>query len=185
MLHEKDLRESLFGAEPLSPQRQQRFREELSQIVEPRLSRGHRLYYIVALAGAVAGLPGAACGVVFDAQHRWVWALSLLAFTAFAGWILHILRRGAEPLPAMQSMSKAMVGISVVVAWLLIFHGLQNPSLAGILWSLLGVLLFLLTSSINLWNRVITAERTMREHILRVEYRLAEQATREPLRSKP
>ena len=37
----------------------------------------------------------------------------------------------------------------------------------------LGLLLFLLLSFINLWNRVLTAERTMREHILRVEYRLA------------
>ncbi len=84
----------------------------------------------------------------------------------------------------MQTMSKALVGISVIVAWLLIFHGLQNPSLAGILWSLLGVLLFLLTSSINLWNRVMTAERTMREHILRIEYRLADQAARDPLQSR-
>ncbi len=94
MLDEKNVRENLFSAEPLSPQRQKRFREELARIIEPRLSRGHRLYYIVALAGAVAGLPGAACGVLFDAQHRWLWALSLLAFTAFAGWILHILAEG-------------------------------------------------------------------------------------------
>jgi len=179
MLHEKDLRDNLLSAEPLSPQRQQRFREELAQIVEPRLSRGYRLYYIVTLCCAVSGLPGAACGIAFDAPHRRIWALSLLAFTALAGWILHILRRGAEPLSAMQGMSKAMAGISVVVAGSLIYHGLQRPSLAGILWAMLGVLLFLLTSSINQWNRVIMAERTMREHLLRVEYRLAELATRE------
>jgi hypothetical protein len=34
---------------------------------------------------------------------------------------------------------------------------------------------FLFMSFINLWNRVITAERTIREHILRVEYRVADQ----------
>ncbi len=61
-----------------------------------------------------------------------------------------------------------------LVAGVLIFYGLQNPSLASVLWALLGLLVFLLTSFINLWNRVITAERTMREHILRVEYRLAD-----------
>jgi hypothetical protein len=168
------LRESLFNAEPISPQRQQRFREELAQIVEPRLSRGYRLYYILALVGLISGLPGAVCGILFDSEHRWMWSLFLLASTIFAGWIVFILRRGAEPLRIMQGMSKALEGIGALVAGALIFYGLQNPSLASVLWALFGVLLFLLTSFINLWNRVITAESTLREQILRVEYRLAE-----------
>lgn len=175
MSHENNLRESLFSAEPISPERQQRFREELAQIVEPRLSRSYRLYYILALVGLLVGLPGAICAVVFDAEHRWTWALFLLVSTAFAGWILYILRRGAEPLRIMQGMSKAFTGIGALVAGLVIFYGLQSPSLASVLWALLGLLMFLLMSFINLWNRVITAERTMREHILRIEYRLAEQ----------
>jgi hypothetical protein len=179
MSNENNLRESLFNAEPISPDRQQRFRGELAQILEPRLSRGYRLYYIMALVGLIAGLPGAVCGVLLDAEHRWIWALFLLGCTAFAGWILYILRRGAEPLRIMQGMSKAFAGIGALVAGLLIFHGLQGPSLASVLWALLGVLVFLLTSFINLWNRVITAELTMREHILRVEYRLAD-LTRPP-----
>ena len=80
----------------------------------------------------------------------------------------------------MQSMSKAFAEIGGLVAGLLIFHALQAPSLAGILWALAGLVLFLLTSFINLWNRVIATERTMREHILRVEYRLADAASRLP-----
>jgi len=179
MSNENNLRESLFNAEPISPDRQQRFRGELAQILEPRLSRGYRLYYIMALVGLIAGLPGAVCGVLLDAEHRWIWALFLLVCTAFAGCILYILRRGAEPLRIMQGMSKAFAGIGALVAGLLIFYGLQSPSLASVLWALLGVLVFLLTSFINLWNRVITAELTMREHILRVEYRLAD-LTRPP-----
>jgi len=174
MSNENNLRESLFNAEPISPDRQQRFRGELAQILEPRLSRGYRLYYIMALIGLIAGLPGAVCGVLLDAEHRWIWALFLLACTAFAGWIVYILRRGAEPLRIMQGMSKAFAGIGALFAGLLIFYGLQSPSLASVLWALLGMLVFLLTSFINLWNRVITAELTMREHILRVEYRLAD-----------
>jgi hypothetical protein len=174
MSHENDLRESLFDAEPISPERQQRFQEELAHIVGPRLSRGYRLYYIMALVGLIAGLPGAVCAVFFDAEHRWMWVLFLLACTMFAGWIVYILRRGAEPLRIMQGMSKASQGIGALVAGLLIFYGLQSPSLASVLWALLGLLVFLLTSFINLWNRVITAENTMREQILRVEYRLAD-----------
>lgn len=174
MSHENNLRESLLNAEPISPERQQRFREELAHIMEPRLPRSHRLYYIVALFGPIAGLPGAVCGVLFDAEHRLIWALFLLGCIAFAGWIVYILRRGSEPLRIMQGMSKAFAGIGALFAGLLIFYGIQSPSLASVLWALLGVLVFLLTSFINLWNRVITAERTMCEHILRVEYRLAD-----------
>jgi len=174
MSHENNLRESLFNAEPISPERQQRFRGELAQILEPRLSRSYRLYYIMALVGPIAGLPGAVCAVLFDAEHRWMWALFLLACIAFAGWIVYILHRGTEPLRIMQGMSKAFAGIGALLAGLLIFYGLQSPSLASVLWALLGVLVFLLTSFINLWNRVITAERAMCEHILRVEYRLAD-----------
>jgi hypothetical protein len=174
MSHENNLRESLFNVEPISPERQQRFREELARIVEPQLPRSYRLYYILALVGLVAGLPGAVCAALFDSEHRWMWALFLLVYIAFAGWIVYILRRGAEPLRIMQSMSKAFAGIGTLVAGLLIFYGLQSPSLESVLWALMGLLVFLLTSFINLWNRVIAAERTMREHILRVEYRLAD-----------
>lgn len=174
MSHENNLRESLFDAEPISPQRQQKFRGELAQILEPRLSRSYRLYYIAALVGPIAGLPGAVCGVLLDAEHRWMWALFLLANIAFVGWIVYILRRGAEPLRIMQGLSKAFAGIGALFAGLLIFYGLQSPTLASVLWALVGVLVFLLTNFINLWNRVITAEHTMCEHILRVEYRLAD-----------
>ena len=185
MTPENNLRENLFSAEPVSRELQQRFRQELAQIVEPRLPSSHRLYYKFCLVCLVIGLPGAACGLIFDAEHRWIWGLNLLVLIPMAGWILHILRRGAEPLRTMQGMSKALAGITWAVALLLIFQALRSPSLAGVLWALLGLLVFLLTNFINLWNRLITAERTMREHVLRVEYRLADLATRLPTPTKP
>ena len=147
--------------------------------MEPRLSRSYRLYYILSLAGLVAGLPGAVCGLVFDAEHRWIWAVFVLVCGAFASWIFYILRRGAEPLWIMQGMSKAAAGIAAVATVSLIVYGLQNPSPASVLWSLLGLLACLFMWCINLWNRLLTAERTLRECILRVEYRVAELA-REP-----
>ncbi len=155
---ENNLRENLFSAEPVSPERQERFRRELAQIVEPRLPRTHRLYYQFCLVCLVLGLPGAACGVIFDAEHHWIWCLNLLVFIPMAGWILHILRRGAEPLRTMQGMSKALVSITWAAALLLIFLALRSPSLDGVLWALLGLAVFLLTNFINLWNRLITAE---------------------------
>ncbi|MBS0265548.1 MAG: hypothetical protein JSS02_26685 [Planctomycetes bacterium] len=175
-----ELRENLFSAEPVSPELQQRFRQELAQIVEPSLPPSHRLYYKLAFAGLVVGLPGAACGLFFDAENRWIWGLNLLAFVPLAGWILYILRRGAEPRQTMQSLGKALAGITLAVSLLLIVQALQSPSLTGVLWALLGLVAYLLTNFINLWNRLLTAESTMREHVLRVEYRLADLATRLP-----
>ena len=174
MSHESTLRESLFNAEPVSRERQQRFRQELAEIMEPPLSRGHRLYYAVALVGLIAGLPGAVGGLVFDAAHRWLWALLLTNCTVFACWIAYILRRGAEPLRIMQGMSKAFAGGGALLASVLIACGFQSPSSASVLWAILGLLVFLLTSFINLWNRVLTAENAVREQVLRVEYRLAD-----------
>jgi hypothetical protein len=184
-------RENLLSAEPISVDRQQRFREELAQIVEPALPRSHRLYYLFTLACIAIGIPGALCGLLFDVNHRWIWGLNLLVLVPMATWILYILRRGSEPLRAMQSMSKAFVGFSTAAAVGLILIGIQNPSLVSVLWALLGMMIFLLTSSINIWNRVIAAERITREHILRVEYRIADLAsqldpqTRNPESSTP
>lgn len=176
MSHMKNLRENLFNAEPLSLDRQDRFQKELAQIVEPTLPRSHRLYYTLSLICIALGIPGALCGLLLDVDHRWIWGLNLLALVPMAAWILYILRRDAEPRRAMQSMSKAFVGISAATAFLLVYFGIQNPSLDGVLWSLLGMLIFLLTSSINIWNRVMTAESVTREHLLRLEYRVADLA---------
>ena len=59
MTPENNLRDNLFNAEPFSPERQQGFRQELAQIVEPRLPSSHRLYYMFCLVCLVIGLPGA------------------------------------------------------------------------------------------------------------------------------
>ncbi len=177
MPHMNHLRDNLFSAEPISPDRQQRFRDELAQIVEPTLPRAYRLYYVFSLVCLAIGIPGAICGLLLDSEHRWTWGLNLLMLILMAGWILYILRRGAEPLRTMQSLSKALVGVSAFAAFLLIYFGIQYPSLDSVLWALLGILIFILTSSINVWNRVLAAERGTREHILRVEYRIADLAS--------
>lgn len=178
MPNTNNLREDLFSAEPISLDRQQRFREELARIVEPSLPRSHRLYYLISLLCMVIGIPGAFCGLLLDSQNRWIWALNLLFLIPGAIWIMYILRRGAEPLHAMQSMSKVFVGISAFAAFLLVYLGIQNPSLDRIFWALLAILIFLLLNFINLWNRVLMGERATREHLLRVEYRIADLASR-------
>jgi len=186
MSHLNNLRENLLSAEPISLDRQQRFREELAQIVEPRLPRSHRLYYTLSLVCLAIGIPGAFCGLLFDAENRWIWALNLVVLVPGASWILYILRRGAEPLRAMQSMSKAFVGLSAFAAFSLIYLGIQNPSLDRVFWALLAMLMFLLLNFMNIWNRVITGERVTREHLLRVEYRIADLASHlAPPNSRP
>jgi len=174
MLPEKNLRESLCSVEPISPDRQQRLRDEIARTVDVPLSGGKRMYYILLMAGLAIGVPGAVYGIGFDAEHRWVWALSLGGATLYIAWIWHILRRGSEPLRIMRHISKSFASIGAMFAFFLIFHGLENPSLVGLFWALLGLLICLLMSFINLWNRVIAAERMTREQILRVEYRLAD-----------
>jgi|GEM_PF-6088231 len=172
------LRENLFNAEPISLERQERFQRELALIVEPTLPRSHKLYYSLTLACIAIGIPGAVCGLLLDVDHRWIWGLNLVGLVPMATWILYILRRGAEPRRTMQSMSKALVGISAAIAFVLVYLGIQNPSLNSVLWSLMGMLIFLLASSINLWNRVLATEGVAREHLSRLEYRIADLSSR-------
>lgn len=176
MLPEKNLRESLFSVEPISPDRQERLREEIARTIDAPLSTGKRAYYILMLVGLVI-VPGTLYGIGFDADH-WMLALSLAGVTLYVAWIWYILRRGAEPLWIMRHLSRSFASIGAMFAFFLIFHGLENPSLVGLFWALLGLLVCLLMSFINLWNRVIHAERITREQILRVEYRLADLSSR-------
>src|SRR5438874_12924678 len=108
MTPENNLRENLFSAEPVSPERQQRFRQELAQIVEPRLPSSHRLYNRFWLVCLVIGLPGAACGLIFDAEHRWIWGLILPVVIPMAGLLLHILRRWGASLRTLQDRRRAI-----------------------------------------------------------------------------
>lgn len=171
-MNQSNLKDCLFELEPLSRERQERFQNELAQIVDPRLPRSHRLYYIGALICILIGLPGAVCGLLFDLEHRWLWGLNLSILLVLSAWIFFILRRGSEPLSIMQGLSKGLSGIACLIAVLSIVIDIQTPSLSSILWAMLGLLLFVLMSFINLWNRVIASERTLLEHVLRVEYLL-------------
>lgn len=173
-----DLRESLFEAEPLSAERREGFRKEIADILEPRLPRSHRLYYQFAVISSIIGTFGAVSGLLFDRSHRGMWGACLLGLAASAGWYIHILRRGAEPIRTMQTMSKAMAGVGTLVAVCVIVCFLRNPSLSGVLWSLLGLLFCSFANVINLWNRMLIGERSTKEQILRVEYRLADLASR-------
>jgi hypothetical protein len=176
MSGEREMRAGLLGAEPVSAERQERFAAEVGQILEPRLPKAYRWYYGLALAGNLVGLLGAVCGLVFDAEHRGQWVLMVVVIVAASGWIMHILKRGAEPLRAMQGMSKVMAGLSTAAAVAVTLYGLQYPTMEHVFWALLGVVACVFCNVINLWNRMITAERNVRVQMLRVEYRLAETA---------
>jgi hypothetical protein len=173
---ERELRAGLLGAEPMSAERRERFAAEMGEILEPRLSRGYRWYYGLFLASILMGLPGAVCGMVFDGEQRWRWVLMAAGELVCAWWVWHILRRGAEPLRSMQGMSKVLAGLSTAAAVVVILYGLRQPSMESILWGLLGVVACVFFNVINLWNRTLVAERSVRVQMLRVEYRLAEAA---------
>jgi hypothetical protein len=178
MAREKSLREGLLEMEPLDAERQRRFRQEAAEILEPRLPRAYRWYYVGGFIGCVVGAAGSALAVASNAEHRWMEAGILAVWLLGAGWMGHIVKRGAEPLRAMQGLSKALAGLGMVGAALLIGRGLNEPTTVNVIWGLMGLLLFGVTWGINLWNRVILAERTTREQVLRVEYRVAELAER-------
>jgi len=66
----------------------------------------------------------------------------------------------------------------IVISFL---YGCDDPDHKGATWlGVYALAAFAFTSTITLWNRIVAADQHAKEHMLRIEYRLAELAERLP-----
>lgn len=177
----ESFRDRLLSTEPLAPDLQHTFDREIEAIMNPKLTRIQWWYYVVFLVAlAVVGVTAAIMAAVFRAIPPAAGAGVLVAVATLpaAAFVIHVLRRGAEDFTIQEYAGKALPGIALAVTCGLLFYSTKNADSPHLLWPALGVLFFLLTSFINLYNRIVAVERTNQEHLLRLEYRLAEMAER-------
>lgn len=177
----ESFRDRLLSTEPLAPELQSTFDREIEAIMNPKLTRIQRWYYVVFLVAlGVVGVTAAIMAAVFRADPLAVGAGILVAVGALlaAAFVIHVLRRGAEDFTIQVYAGKTLPGFALAVACGLLFYSTEIADSPHLLWPALGVLFFLLTSFINLYNRIVAAERTNQEYLLRLEYRLAEMAER-------
>jgi hypothetical protein len=69
----------------------------------------------------------------------------------------------------------------LAIVFVSFLFGMEDPRRPGAVWfGVYAVAVLVLTSSINLWNRIVAADLHNQEHLLRLEYRLADLASRLP-----
>jgi len=171
------LRERLLEIEPLSASRNEKLQQEIQAMFEPKMSRWEMWYWGASLAGSVVGAVSGvfiACFVPAEASVRTIWGVFGVINAMMAVFVLRGMRKGSMNLREQFALGKASVGVTLLIASLILINAIWRPSLENLAWGLFGVTWLVLAAAIAILNRVMAAAIDGREHSLRLEYRLAE-----------
>jgi hypothetical protein len=172
-----ELRQRLIDLEPMSEERNQKLRQEIKIMFEPKLSRFEMVYWGLSVAGSTVFALGALIIVLFapvETPVRVLWG-SLGAFNALVAVFIFLgLRNRSINLRHQFALGKAFVGITMLITILLLMNAIAWPSLTNLAWGLVGLTGLVLIAMIALHNQVLSSELNTRERSLQLEYRLAE-----------
>ena len=172
-----EFRKRLIDLEPMSEERNQKLREEIKIMFEPKLTRFEMVYWGLSVAGSAFF---ALCALVIalfapvEMSVRVLWG-SLGALNALAAvFILLALRKRSINLRHQFALGKAAVGVTLLITMLILVNAIARPSLENLAWGLVGLTSLVLIALIAIHNQVLSSELNTRERSLQLEYRLAE-----------
>ena len=172
-----DFRRRLIELEPMSDERNQKLREEIKTMFEPKLTRFEMVYWGLSVAGSAFF---ALCALIIalfapvEMSVRMLWG-SLGALNAAAAVFIALgLRKRSINLRHQFAIGKALVGVTMLITILILINAIARPSLENLAWGLVGLTGFVLITMIALHNQVLSSELNTRERSLQLEYRLAE-----------
>ena len=172
-----EFRKRLIDLEPMSAERNEKLRQEIKIMFEPKLSRFEMVYWGLSVAGSAFFAFCALIIVLFapvETPVRALWG-SLGALNAFvAVFILFGLRKRSINLRHQFALGKALVGVTVLITILILINAIARPSLEILAWGLGGLTSLVWMAMIALHNQVRSTELNTRERSLQLEYRLAE-----------
>jgi len=172
-----EFRKRLIDLEPMSEERNEKLRQEIKIMFEPKLSRFEMMYWGMSVAGSTFFAFGALVIVLFapvETPVRTLWG-SLGALNALgAVFILLALRKRSINLRHQFALGKALVGVTLLITILILINAIARPSLENLAWGLVGLTSLVLMAMIALHNQVLSTELNTRERSLQLEYRLAE-----------
>jgi hypothetical protein len=172
-----ELRNKLLEIEPLSIERNEKLQQEIRAMFEPKMSRWERWYWGASLAGSLIGAVSGgiiACFVPAGASVRTIWGVFGLINAFMAVFVLRGMRKGSMNLREQFALGKASVGVTLLIATLILINAIWRPSLENLAWGLFGVTWLVLAAAIAILNRVMEAELNSRERSLQLQYRFAE-----------
>lgn len=178
-------RDRLLGAQAMTPALREEYRKELDRLLNYRLTPKSRLLTWAGLLGSLGFAGLCVRALVFyhpKPGARILQATFAAVFVMVAAWLGQVLRRGGfarrSSFVVIEWLGGIFVGAYVAVALL---QGMRAPAdPASTLWAVWAVLLVMVGFAWGTGNRIAAATLETREHLLRVESRLADLAERLP-----
>jgi hypothetical protein len=176
-----DFRERLIGAQEMTPALREEFRRELDAVLYQRMTPRKRIetwMWIVAML-----VLGGWCAYGLFKHHDPVTRIILPAFILFAIahiiWLARALRRGGFAWRSNFKLLELWTGIAGIVLTVALFRGLRNPADPASTFGLLFTFIFYVCcAGMSLQNQIKSLGLSNREHLLRIESRLADLAER-------
>ena len=176
-----DFRDRLLAAQQTTPALRDEYRQELDALLNHTLTARTRLLTWAGIIAALGFVPIAVRSLLRhseDAQVLVVLPTFIVVALLLAGWLVQVLRRGGFARRASYAVTEALggIGLSAVVI-VPMLAGLKAPgdpaSSFGVLWSIVALIVGFAWAT---GNRIAAANLETREHLLRIESRLADVA---------
>jgi len=183
-------RDRLLDSEPLDPQRQEQLEKQVRDLVDRKITGLQWLYWAGFLASGLLGaaffwrsmmlgLTGRAGSSLAGPSPQlfvvglWLCMLLCLAVAGLA--LIFMIRRRVDSRVQLR-LGKIMPAVAFLLIVVSFLYGCDDPGhKPEATWlGVYALAAFVLASSINLWNRIVAADQHAQEHMLRIEYRLAE-----------
>jgi amino acid transporter len=182
-----DFREQLLDAQPISPALRDEYRKALADLRHHKLTPRTRLITWLMFLGCAVG--GIICAVATWVHRANIDSLiTLPVFTgvsiAAAVWLGRVLRAGQYEHRASFTVIERLGGLaSGVFVAVVLFRGMNHPAEpTSIFGAIMAVMLVMVGFAWGTGNRIAAATLETREHLLRLESRLADLAERLPKR---
>jgi hypothetical protein len=175
-----DFRGRLLDAQRTTQEMREEYRRELAVLLHHRLTPRTR---VATWCGIVVALAAAALCAQALVRHPEAWVVSgtfTAVFLAAAAWLGRVLKQGGFARRASFAIVEGLGGIAasafIVVT---LFRGMSAPSdPASTFGGVMALLLVMIGFAWGTGNRIVAAKLETREHLLRIESRLADLAER-------
>lgn len=172
-----EFRKRLIDLEPMSEERNEKLRQEIKTMFEPKLTRFEMIYWGLSVAGSAVFALCALIIVLFapvETPVRALWGSLGVLNALVAVFILLGLRKRSIVLRHQFALGKAFVGLTLLITILILMNAIARPSLENLAWGLVGLTGLVLIAMIALHNQVLSSELNTRVRSLQLEYRLAD-----------